>query len=525
MTQTSWAGHAETHISAVFFAGDLAFKVLKPIETPFLDYSTLEKRKVAVDEEVRLNRRLAPDVYLGVTPLEADGGAIEHAIVMRRMPDDRRLSSLVDAPNFNDLLRGVARKVAAFHESLPPDDEAGEIASLEGERGRWHDNLNELAVLAGGVGLAEDVLACIRESADTYLSSRNDLFIERATRGLCRDGHGDLLAQDIFCLEDGPRILDCLAFSTELRKGDVLADIAFLVMDIERLAGARSAQRLLRWYQEFSNEHHPASLAHFYVAYRALVRAKVNAMRFVQTGDPHDKFEADELLSLCLMHLQRARPRLVLVGGGPGTGKSTIAEAIGQVMGWIVLSSDEIRKERAGHDPTTHQFAEPDEGLYKPEVTADTYAEMCAEAAELLRRGESVVLDASWSLAEHRAGARATGENAAADVIELECHVEPAIAKERIVRRLASPWTVSDATPEIVDHLRANHDPWPEATALETDCPIGRSRSAAISAVLGLASESKHCVGVETSPRGRIGAAIAGVPAWPSSEPSSGGAN
>lgn len=523
MTRTSWAGHAETHVSAVFFAGDHAFKVLKPIETPFLDYSTLEKREHGVREEVRLNRRLAPDVYLGVTPLEADSGTIEYAVVMRRMPEERRLSSLVDAPDFNDLLRGVARKVAAFHESLPPDDEAAEIASVEAERGRWHDNLNELSVLAGGVGLAEDVVACVGELADAYLSNRSELFTGRAARGLCRDGHGDLLAQDIFCLEDGPRILDCLAFSTALRKGDVLADIAFLVMDIERLAGARAAQRLLRWYQEFSNEHHPASLAHFYVAYRALVRAKVNAMRFVQTGDPQDKLEADDLLSLCLMHLERARPRLVLVGGGPGTGKSTIARAIGEVMGWIVLSSDEIRKERGGHDPTTHQFAEPDEGLYRPEVTADTYAEMCAEAAELLRRGESVVLDASWSLSEHRAGARATGEAAVADVIELECHVEPAVAKERIVRRLASPWTVSDATPEIVDHLSSKHEPWPEATAIDTDCQIGRSRSAAISAVLGLTTERNRCHGVETGPRARIEMSLRGVPSWPSSEPSPGG--
>ncbi len=495
----SWAGHAETHVSAVFFAGDHAFKILKPLTTAFLDHGDLAKRKAGAELEVELNRRLAPDVYLGVTELGDDTGVIDYAIVMKRMPDDRRLSTLLDAPDFNDKLRAVARKVATFHASLPSDDEAVAIAGIAAERKRWQDNVSEMRALAPEVDIDPVLLSHVEHGAEQYLSEREPLFAARAAAGLCRDGHGDLLADDIFCLEDGPRILDCLAFSTDFRKGDVLADIAFLVMDIERLAGARAAQRLLRWYQEFSNEHHPASLAHLYVAYRALVRSKVAALRHQQTNDPLDALASSDLLGACIAHLERARPRLVLVGGGPGTGKSTIADAISQVMGWTVMVADELRKDLAGVEHYADQSAAPGEGIYTPAMTADTYGELCARATELLRNGESVILDASWSSAAHRSAARETAQAGGAEIIEMECQLDPAVAKERIVRRQASPWTVSDATPDVVDHLAAAHDAWPESSPIDTSQPFTRSRAQAIRIVLDLPERSDDKVAFDAS--------------------------
>ena len=486
-----WADHSETHVSAVFLAGRYAYKQLKPLKNPFLDHSTLAKRKAGAELEVELNQRLAPDVYLGVSPVMDGDNVVDHLIVMQRLPAARRLSTLAAAAagtpshDFDDCLRAVARAVAAFHAGLEPDAEAVEIAGVDRERQRWHNNLDELAPLGPTVGIDDETLSEIRWLADSYLEHRDDLFEKRAAAGMARDGHGDLLADDIFCLDDGPRILDCLAFDPGLRKGDVLADVAFLVMDIERLAGPRPAQRLLRWYQEFTDEHHPASLAHFYVAYRALVRAKVTAMRFNQTGDDDDRAQTQSFVAQCLDHLERARPRLVLVGGGPGTGKSTVAEAVGEIMGWPVLSSDELRKDLVDHDHHSHAFAAPDQGIYRPEVTAATYAELCAQASQLLQNGESVVLDASWARNEHRAAARAVATSAAAAIIELQCMLDPAVAKERIVRRMASPWTVSDATPEIVDHFEHTSDPWPEAVHLDTSKPVLRCRSDAMKAVLG----------------------------------------
>ena len=478
-----WADHLETHISTVFLAGDYAYKQLKPITAAFVDYGTIERRAAALDDELTLNRRIAPDVYLGCLPITADDVVIDHLMVMRRLPHRRRLSALVGTPEFEDQLRAVARTVAVFHATLEPDEEAARLASVDAERRRWEANIAELGDLVhlGCVDSAE--IATIADLADGYLSGRTTLFEERVAAGLARDGHGDLLAADIFCLDDGPRILDCLAFDAALRKGDVLADIAFLVMDIERLAGPRPAQRLLGWYQEFSNEHHPASLAHLHIAYRSMVRAKVTMLRFAQTGSGDDRLAARNHVAQCIDHLHRARVRLVLVGGGPGTGKSTVAEAIGATLDWPILASDELRKEQAGLAATERALARPDEGLYTRERTEAAYTTLIERAAQLLARGQSVVLDASWSREDHREAARQAAATGHAHVVEIETQLDPAVAKERIVRRLSSPWTVSDATPEIVDHMAGLHEPWPEAIALATDAPLAHTRAAAVRVV------------------------------------------
>lgn len=485
-----WADHLETHISSVFFAGAYAYKQLKPITTAFLDYGTIERRSAALNEEVALNRRIAPDVYLGCVPIIADDITVDHLMIMRRLPHRRRLAALVGTPEFEDQLRAVARTIAAFHAALEPDDQAARLASVDAERRRWETNLAELADLVhlGCIDHAE--IDTIGRLADGYLAGRSTLFAERIAAGLARDGHGDLLAADIFCLDDGPRVLDCLAFDPSLRKGDVLADIAFLLMDIERLAGPRPAQRLLGWYQEFSNEHHPASLAHLHIAYRALVRAKVTMLRYAQTDRSDDRLDARNHVAQCLDHLRRARVRLVLVGGGPGTGKSTVAEAIGAALEWPVLASDEVRKEQAGIAATDHALARPDEGLYTPDRTEATYSALLDRAAQLLERGQSVVLDASWTRADHREAARRVAATGHAHIVEVETVIDPAVAKERIVRRLSSPWTVSDATPEIVDHMATLHDPWPEALGVRTDVPIPETRAAAVRAALALGDDA-----------------------------------
>jgi aminoglycoside phosphotransferase family enzyme/predicted kinase len=482
-----FAGSVETHISGVLFAGDLAYKQLKPIATPFLDFSTVEARRVALERELELNSRIAPDVYLGVEEVHVDGEAAEYLLVMRRMPAHRRLSALLHGDEAADALRAVARKVAAFHSGLVPDDRAAETAGIDAERQRWIDNLDEMRDLGT---FEPEFLDHIRGHVDRYLDGRDRLFAERAQRGMARDGHGDLLADDIFVVDDSVQILDCLAFDDELRVGDILSDVAFLIMDIERLAGERAAAALMRWYQEFSNEHHPASLAHFYVAYRALVRAKVNAIRYLQTDDPDDLTMASQHLGQALAHVERSRLRLILVGGGPGTGKSTLAEGVGSAMRSPVLSSDEIRKELAGITHETRAVAEPDSGIYTADMTERTYAELLDEAASLLAHGETVVCDASWSSGEHRAAAREVGARLGADVVEIECGLDPAVAKERIVRRSASPWTVSDATPEIVDHMASIHDPWPEAKMIDTSVPAQTCRAQALRHVLGFDDES-----------------------------------
>ncbi|MCB0996602.1 MAG: AAA family ATPase [Acidimicrobiales bacterium] len=462
----------ETHVSVVFFAGDRAYKLLKPIRTPFLDQSSAAARGRAVTREVELNRRLAPDVYLGTGEFHEGDAVSDHVIVMRRLPAERKLSTLVTTVDWQDHVRGVARAVAGFHAGLDPldDDTARRLSSRDAVSGRWEANFEEMAPYVGTVFYDEDLSAATYLSR-RYLQHREAVFDRRITDGMIRDGHGDLLADDIFCLDDGPRIIDCLAFDDDLRRTDVLDDIAFLAMDLERLAGPNVSQQLMSWYQEFTDEHHPGSLAHHYVAYRAQVRAKVSCIRASQ-GDPQAAEDARDHLQLCLRHLRRSRIQILAVGGGPGTGKSTLATSVGETLGWAVLDSDELRKDLTGHGHDEHQVAPPGEGIYRPEITGRVYDELLDRTHRLCELGSSVVLDASWSDEAQRHRLRALARDVGAELTEVECDVPAGVARERVARRLASAYDTSDATPEVVDHFAATRSDWPEAVAVDTTKPV-----------------------------------------------------
>ena len=293
------------------------------------------------------------------------------------------------------------------------------------------------------------------------------LFDERMARGNVRDAHGDLTADDIFCLDDGPRILDCLAFDERLRISDVLADIAFLAMDLERLAGPPASQKLMTYYAEYSNEHHPPSLAHHYVAYRAHVRAKVACLAH-QQGQPGAADLARTYHRLCLRHLELAAPRLVLVGGGPGMGKTTLASQLSTELRWLTLNSDELRKDLTGHGHTERLATGLNQGIYAPKVTEETYRALLAQAEMLLQRGESVILDATWSRAGVRDQARQLALATRTSLVELECVAPPETARQRIQTRLAEGGDASDATPEMVIPALEQRDPWPTALPIDT---------------------------------------------------------
>jgi predicted kinase len=325
----------------------------------------------------------------------------------------------------------------------------------------------------------------VADRARRFLVAQAELFSRRIDEGFVRDGHGDLLADDIFCLDDGPRILDCLAFDDSLRIGDVLSDIGFLAMDLHRLAGPAAARSLLRWYHEYSNEHHPASLAHHYMAYRAHVRAKVAALRW-QQGSASAADDVRVHHDVALAHLRRGEVRLVLVGGVPGSGKTTVASAVGTELGAVVLSTDELRKDLAQLGPDEHARAPVDRGLYTPERRAEVYDVLLAEAAQLLARGESVVLDASWSGLEQRGLAESVAGTHGVEMVAIECVVETDTAQRRIAERLTVPGVRSDATPEIADHMRSTWLPWPKAVQVDTSGPIAASTAAALRVVTGV---------------------------------------
>lgn len=463
-SQSTDLASAETHISTLFFSRDRVYKLLKPIANGFLDHRDTDERCVAALREFELNRRISPNVYLGTADVVENGDLVDRMIVMQRLPAEQSVTALLRAGKLTtDHLREIAKAVASFHASLTPEYPDSDV--VEEHRTRWTDNTSEMAPFVGAVLRAEDTDR-ITHLFTRWLNSHGALLRQRIADGHVRDGHGDLLADDIFCLDTGPEILDCLAFRDDLRLVDVLDDIAFLAMDLHRLGGPALAQHLIKWYVEFSGENHPSSLAHYYVAYRAHVRAKIACLRF-EAGEQQFAAIARMYHRLCLDQLERAQLRLIMVGGGPGTGKTTLARALGRQFGCVVLATDEIRKDLAGVDRTTHYFAEPDMGIYTDVHTEHTYDELLRQANLLMLAGETVILDASWTNEGQRARARSLAAERNADLVALECALPSAIATERIVRRLADPESTSDATPDVVEHMKRLHEPWPDAIQID----------------------------------------------------------
>ncbi|MEU8717445.1 AAA family ATPase [Streptomyces sp. NPDC048663] len=470
----------ETHTAIVFFAGHHAYKVKKPVDLGFLDYSTLDARRSACEREIVLNRRFAPDVYLGLGEFRGpEATTSEPVVVMRRMPADRRLSRLVGqgAP-VDDVLRAVARQLAAWHAVAPRGRDVDEQGTREALSARWEDGFAQLHALAEeGFGL--DGVSEAERLVRRYLAGRERLFDTRIEQGRVVDGHGDLLAEDVFCLDDGPRVLDCLEFDDRLRYLDGLDDAAFLAMDLEQRGAPEAAGCFLARYCEYSGDSAPPSLWHHYVAYRAFVRAKVSVIQARQ-GAAGAESAARRLASTALHHLRVSAVGLTLVSGLPGSGKSTLSGALADRLGVSLLSSDRVRKELAGIPVEQSAAAGYGEGLYTPEWTARTYATLLDRADALLSRGESVVLDATWCDPEQRAAAVRLAERTSADLVALHCHAPGDVSAGRLAARGPGP---SDAGPDIAAAMEATEPPWPEAVAVDTSGHLESAVAKALSAV------------------------------------------
>ncbi|HEU5004216.1 MAG TPA: AAA family ATPase [Actinomycetota bacterium] len=447
----------------MFFVDDRVYKLKKPIVTGFVDFSSEEARRRACEREVELNRRLAPDVYLGLaTVLGPDGATCEHLVVMRRLPGDRRLSSRVtNGEDVRGDLNQIAAALARFHSQAATSEEISRSGEAGAVLGRWRANTDEMLALAPEV-LDRRAVGRLDVLAARYIAGRHALFAARAASGKVRDGHGDLLADDIFCLDDGPRIIDCLEFDDRLRYADVMEDVAFLAMDLERLGSPQLAEAFLSAYQRAAADTPPPTLQHLYIAYRAQVRAKVAAIRAGQGLGGAE--EASRLLDQATEHLQAAQVRMVLVGGAPGVGKSVLSAALGQRLGWTVLRSDALRQEVIG-PPVPAGYGE---GRYQPAAIEAVYAELLHRSRAALAMGEPVILDASWRRQAHRDAAGRIAAETSSDLVELRCVAPSELVARRLDQRSASGRDLSEATPQVARQIAAGTDPWPAAIDVDT---------------------------------------------------------
>jgi aminoglycoside phosphotransferase family enzyme/predicted kinase len=456
----------ETHTAWVFLAGDRAFKVKKPVRMDFLDFSTLERRHAACAEEVRVNAELAPSLDMALRAIVPRAGsyaidepgaaeAVEYAIEMRRFDEARTMAALVERGELaEDDVRAVARRIAGFHAGAArctPADPVGDV------RRTCDENFCELFAIAGDE-LAGRVLAAER-FAGAFLLAHRDELAARAAAGRIRDGHGDLRAEHVV-LEQPLAIVDRLEFDAALRAIDVADDLAFLVMDLQRLGAGDAARLLVQAYRDCGGDPGSDALLAFYGVYRALVRAKVALLRAAQQEDPAAaaaaRDDADDLIALAERFAWTARGPLVLaVGGPPASGKSTLAAALGRRSGWPVLSSDLTRKRRHG---VARSERAPDDA-YTSQARAEIYREL-GELAGAPRAQAGVIVDATFGDPALRA-AFLDGLGDRTALRALECHA-PAATRARRARGRLHDQHGSDADADVAARLGASHSGWDE---------------------------------------------------------------
>jgi aminoglycoside phosphotransferase family enzyme/predicted kinase len=464
--------HRQTHISHLFFAGDYVYKVKKPVDLGFLDFSTLEKRRAAAVAELALNRRVAPDVYLDVAAVHRDrdgrlgfaapGLVEEVAVVMKRLPESQRLSKLIESGAAGpDLMRDLGRLVAEFHARAETSAEIAEYGKLDTVRRNWDENFEQTEPYIGRTLTRETWERC-REAIERYMRAYADLFERRVREAWIRDCHGDLQTDDIFIDPEtgAAHVLDCIEFNRRFRYSDTSADIAFLSMDLRFRGRADLAAAFLDAYYRASADRPIPSLLRFYESYRAYVRGKVRSFVIDQPGpSPAEKAaaesEAHRFFELALADALRLRPRLVLVAGLMGSGKTRQAEALSRRAGVRVFHSDVMRKQLAGLAPEAEQKVPFGTGIYTEEWTDRTYRALVDAARAELALGNSVVLDASWSRAAHRALARAAAAEREALFAIVECVAPLDLLRARLSR---GDRPVTDGRLELLDDQRAVYE-------------------------------------------------------------------
>jgi uncharacterized protein len=471
----------ETHTGVVVLAGDRAYKAKKPVLTDFLDFRTPEQRERACLREVELNSRLSPDSYLGVAHLtDPTGGPAESIVVMRRYRDDHRLASMVTRGpdgSVHTVLDTIADVLARFHERTKRSraiDAQGKVGAVYG---RWCENLSELNRRAGNSisGISFESLSRIQRLVAEFTWGRAPLFTRRIEEGCIVDGHGDLLADDIFCVDGEPALLDCLEFDDKLRYVDRIDDAAFLAMDLEFLGRKDLGDYFLERYAVHSGDRAPSSLRDFYIAYRAAVRAKVDCVR-VSQGKSDAATDAARHLAIATRHLANGSVRLALIGGNPGTGKSTVARALAERVGAQVISTDDVRRELRESGVITGDPGVLDAGLYRHNNVRTVYEVVLRRARALLSNGYSVIVDGTWRNPQIRAHAHRLATETLSALVELMCWATVDMAADRIATRRPGN---SDVTPEIAAALASQQSGWDTAYSVNTSRSLEHSVQAA----------------------------------------------
>jgi aminoglycoside phosphotransferase family enzyme/predicted kinase len=473
----------ETHISKVFLTGDFAYKVKKPVNLGFLDFTTLKKRRHYCKQEVLLNQRLSKGVYLDVVAitreptaymLNGPGEPVEYAVKMRQLPREKTMLELLLRGKLSGaMVQELVDVLVRFYQKARKGPEIEVMGSREMVEINTREDFTQTEPFVPEI-LNQKKFSRLNQAVRTFLSNHEQLFNHRIETGFIRDCHGDLRLGHIYFLDHsdsltGIQIIDCIEFNERFRYGDVAEDLAFLAMDLDYHGFAEVSQELITAYAQAANDPEVFLLLDFYKCYRAHVRCKVECLRQAVGDLPAKKARVVEERAQRYFDLASwyaasfNRPTLWIVCGLIGSGKSTIAAELAKPLTVKVLSSDFIRKKMFGFSPQEPALAAFEEGLYTPVVTARTYQNMLLQAKVEISNGNSVILDATFGKRQHRETFRHLAQEMGANVIFVECLCPDSELRKRLAGRQGKI-TISDAR---LQHLEAQRHVFEPLNELE----------------------------------------------------------
>lgn len=479
----------ETHLSTVLLAGEYAYKLKKPVDLGFADFSTLERRRAACDDEVRLNRRTAESIYLGVVPVTRGAGeiglrlggageAIDYAVHMRRFDEASRADRLAASGRLDAaLIDRLALAIADLHARCamaPPDSAFGSPDSIR----YWAaSNSGELRRLVGEADAGR--VAGLEAWAEGEFARRAPLFAERRARGFVRECHGDLHLGNVVQLGAELVPFDCIEFNAELRFIDVLSDLAFTWMDLVDHGLPQLAARLLNRYLEATGDYAGLATLRFYAVYRALVRSKVALLRRAQPGAAAagEARDCERYLRVAETLAQPAPALLVLASGVTGSGKTTVAQHLLERLGAVRVRSDVERKRLAGLAPEDHSQARIGAPLYDTQATRLTYEQLARSAAAIVGAGFPAIVDATFLKQAERRVFRGLAQRLGAKFAIVACTAAASALRERVAARATLGADASDATAQVLAAQLASVEPpaedeRPFVEAIDTDTDL-----------------------------------------------------
>lgn len=454
----------ETHISWVILTDTYAYKIKKPLVLDFLDFGSVERRRHFCEEELRLNRPWASDIYLAVVPITESGGqvrfggdseALDYAVKMRRFDTDMRLDRQLQLGRLTvDDMQALGAAIASRHLDASRVDAEYRERALHMTVQQMHDNLS---ALQGSLG--EEDLSSLREWTQRELDMPTDSIGARFDAGFFRDCHGDLHLANLVRMPGGIRTFDCIEFNDDLRRTDVTCDVAFLVMDLVAKGRRELAAHFLNRYLERTGDYDGVAFLDLYFVYRCLVRAKVAVIcskeRSLESDRASDLADADRYCRIALRQTWKPAPVLIVMRGLSGSGKTWVSGQVMAALPAIRLRSDIERKRLFGLAETADSHSDIDAGIYDTDSSRKIYQALVSKAKTLLDARHSVILDATFLLAEERDFALEMADSCGYAAVIVDVRAPQALLESRLQQRRCNASDASEATLEVLAHQRS----------------------------------------------------------------------